>query len=93
VEDENRSQDNLPYMLSSAIEEERAAGRTCFGELQRQREKLTIGLPTPWQKTAANRRAIMTTMSTVEREYESKNHLPYAPSSSTKLDEEGERAV
>jgi hypothetical protein len=47
VEDENRSQDNLPYVLSSAIEEERAVGRTCFGELQRQREKLTICLLTP----------------------------------------------
>ena len=29
-------------------------------------------------------------MSTVEHEYQYENHLPYAPSSATKLEEEGE---
>jgi len=39
----------------------------------------------------ASPRATTTKMSTVEHEYENANHVPYVPSSTTKLEEEGER--
>ena len=52
VEDENGSQDVLPYTLSSTIttnlkEKDKEASQTCFGELQREWGKITIRLLTP----------------------------------------------
>ena len=50
VEDENGSQDVLPYMLSITTnlkKKDKEASQTCFGELQQEWGKITIGLLTP----------------------------------------------
>jgi hypothetical protein len=43
------------------------------------------------RNSGASPRATTTTMSTVEHEYENDSRLPYAPSTTTKLEEERER--